>query len=818
MKKRRITIFAAVLTLLLSAAALAACSGQNLRINVPAVHGEAYTGTYTIPRFEVVNTDGLYMAEYTVKLKSMVGPDGSAVQLSADGREANIEEPGEYVLTYTAGKRVKDAEYTVLFHRSPPRIKIDEDEQLPAFYMQNATYPIPLFSWVGADTSKSWLKFYHLPADGGEREEISLSGGFTPPYGTGSYLFLVHAEDAYGTVNEYEFVRPAIPALAEVQDRVFYFNEKYGEYQIAKKVGQATWEYTTETFDGLNGTSSVWPVAGQTGSMKVKVTSAHEFADGNGKRELDLIFREPYESLLLYDYVTFSLYNPNDFDLWVFDVAWSGVQVRIEANSTAQLLFPTANGAAEGIIFYREPYSEETGTGGELADGTEFYISAVDAGRYDVENRAYYFDREIGRLQVGQIHGGTEVRVSYSEYAADGLTGDSAVWPLNGQKGSLEILSVNGGAVGLDLNPAIDFAEQGIDYVDFTVYNPNLHPISVIGVCDIPARQTASVRLEKDRSSSDHSFWTYIAFSGLTAGEKVYLSAGEAGEFAKYSIEKSGDLAASVSVAAQAKYSHTVTVSSSDVFTLTVTETESGKTVPVTPSDGYKTYTFVMPAANVTVHVMPAAVHEIVKAGPLADRVTVSAVSAKLGTVVTLSAENAFLPTVYETESNAGVPISAVDDKTFTFLMPDADVTVSAADFVEHRAYYLDTSLGASRIEGCTVRYIHGAFAGGEGALEVFPPFQQNVALDLGEAFVDLSGYDYLEFTVYNGANAAMEIWATGDGQGRPQYEAIAGGETKTVRFDLRYGWENTIRMYVNATQGTVKISAIDAFVIGSET
>ena len=59
---------------------------------------EAELGTYDIPKYDVVNSEGLIMAGYLVEVESVVGPDGKEVAVSYG--KINVSTPGIYVITY----------------------------------------------------------------------------------------------------------------------------------------------------------------------------------------------------------------------------------------------------------------------------------------------------------------------------------------------------------------------------------------------------------------------------------------------------------------------------------------------------------------------------------------------------------------------------------------------------------------------------------------------------------------------------------------------------------------------------------------------
>ena len=110
MMKKRNFILSFFLLLLGTLFAFAACGGEKtkeLRINVPEnTVLEAELGAYDIPKYDVVDSDGLIMAGYLVEVESVVGPDGKEVPVSYG--KINVSVPGIYVITYSAsGEGVK---------------------------------------------------------------------------------------------------------------------------------------------------------------------------------------------------------------------------------------------------------------------------------------------------------------------------------------------------------------------------------------------------------------------------------------------------------------------------------------------------------------------------------------------------------------------------------------------------------------------------------------------------------------------------------------------------------------------------------------
>ncbi|MDE5896508.1 MAG: hypothetical protein K2H43_01695, partial [Clostridia bacterium] len=117
---------------------LVACGSKELRIDVPErIEEDLGTGTYVVPRYDVVNGAGVIMAGYTVRLKSVTDPNGEAAEISREASTiVTLVGAGEYVFVYTADSdKVDDATVIMDFaDRTAPTINLSSS-QFPAFFI-----------------------------------------------------------------------------------------------------------------------------------------------------------------------------------------------------------------------------------------------------------------------------------------------------------------------------------------------------------------------------------------------------------------------------------------------------------------------------------------------------------------------------------------------------------------------------------------------------------------------------------------------------------------------------------------------------------
>lgn len=217
---------------------LAACGGQELKIDVPErIEEDLGTGTYVVPRYEVVNASGVIMAGYTVRLKSVTDPNGEAAQIAQEASTiVTLTGAGEYTFVYTAdSNKVADATVIMDFaDRTAPTINLSSS-QFPAFYIQGVTYTVPEYTLAGDFlASKCYTKVFYNDGQGSEDEEVAMNdGSFAVAHASGKYTVLIHVEDAAGNFNDYRYARSVYSPEHYEEDIVVYFNEAFGEKQVA---------------------------------------------------------------------------------------------------------------------------------------------------------------------------------------------------------------------------------------------------------------------------------------------------------------------------------------------------------------------------------------------------------------------------------------------------------------------------------------------------------------------------------------------------------------------------------------------------------
>ena len=164
MKKAKVIILWLVL-LFVSVAAFACAGGGNLKIDAPE-KVEAELGTYAIPKYDVIDGNGIVRAGYEVKLVSIKDSSGSAVDFS--GNSVVITTAGVYDFEYTAGnKKIPNVTVKVDFaDRTPPTVNVNTDSY-PDLFIKGHEYNLPQYSYgAGPDLSKCWMKMYYKPVSG----------------------------------------------------------------------------------------------------------------------------------------------------------------------------------------------------------------------------------------------------------------------------------------------------------------------------------------------------------------------------------------------------------------------------------------------------------------------------------------------------------------------------------------------------------------------------------------------------------------------------------------------------------------------------
>ena len=238
--KFRVCLITVLATVGLVAFALgfAACNrAGNLKIDAPErIEEDLGTGTYVVPRFDVVNEHGVIMAGYSVRLKSATDPNGEEAEISREASTiVTLVGAGEYTFVYTADSK-NVPERTVIMDfadRTAPTIKLSSS-QFPTFFIQGVTYSIPEYTLEGDYVaSKCYTKVFYSDENGEESEAELSDGSFTVKNGAQKYTILIHVEDAAGNDNDYRYSRSVHSPEHYEEDVVIYFNEKFGEKQVA---------------------------------------------------------------------------------------------------------------------------------------------------------------------------------------------------------------------------------------------------------------------------------------------------------------------------------------------------------------------------------------------------------------------------------------------------------------------------------------------------------------------------------------------------------------------------------------------------------
>lgn len=238
--KFRVCLITVLATVGLVAFALgfAACNrAGNLKIDAPErIEEDLGTGTYVVPRFDVVNEHGVIMAGYSVRLKSATDPNGEEAEISREASTiVTLVGAGEYTFVYTADSK-NVPERTVIMDfadRTAPTIKLSSS-QFPTFFIQGVTYSIPEYTLEGDYVaSKCYTKVFYSDENGEESEAELFDGSFTVKNGAQKYTILIHVEDAAGNDNDYRYSRSVHSPEHYEEDVVIYFNEKFGEKQVA---------------------------------------------------------------------------------------------------------------------------------------------------------------------------------------------------------------------------------------------------------------------------------------------------------------------------------------------------------------------------------------------------------------------------------------------------------------------------------------------------------------------------------------------------------------------------------------------------------
>lgn len=450
MKKTR--LLRLLLILAIVALAGTACSGKTTySINVSAEVHNAFCGKYTAPIFEVTNDKGEFMAEFSVRLKSVTDPAGTEVEVGDDGLTIQADEEGIYSFVFTAdSKKVADAVFKVKFSKKPPKITFDSS-QLPEYYFKGVPYDVPAAEFsTDAVLSKSNIKIFYAVDSTAERELITPSEGrFVPQYNIGNYIIAIHAEGEYGNVNEAEYIVPAQIGPDEIVDsKIGYFDEGFGFYQIKP------------VFSELKHTDDI-KYKKESGSLEI---SAKYGNYGKIATLKNLITKDVSD----YDALIFRVYNPNSFTVSVLFHEWFGM-VDIPANSWGAVDIETS--AITGPLGSQTITSLEDITGLDilalknykpLEAGEKLYFSAMYAYNYPsapeaVPGKVAYFDDEYGVMQLKASSSTAEYSTEQAYGGEAGSTKITISSDLDGQFMALKNIALS------DLS--------GYDYIIFRVYN-----------------------------------------------------------------------------------------------------------------------------------------------------------------------------------------------------------------------------------------------------------------------------------------------------------------------------------------------------------
>ncbi len=227
----------------------AACSGEKLKIDVPErIEEDLGTGTYVVPRYDVVSENGVIMAGYTVRLKSVTDPNGEEAEISREASTiVTLSGAGEYTFVYTADSK-KVAEATVIMDfadRTAPTITLPAS-QFPSFFIKNGSYTIPEYSISGDFVaSKCYVKVLYSDGQNADEEVELKNGSFVAAKDSGKYTVLVHVEDAAGNYNEYRYTRTVYAPESYDPATVVYFNEELGAKQVSAEESAYSGKYVS---------------------------------------------------------------------------------------------------------------------------------------------------------------------------------------------------------------------------------------------------------------------------------------------------------------------------------------------------------------------------------------------------------------------------------------------------------------------------------------------------------------------------------------------------------------------------------------------
>lgn len=213
-----------------SIASFAGCNA-GLYINAPEKL-EAELGVYVIPDYDVVNANGMIMAGYDVRLKSVTDANGKKVDF--DQNSVTVQEKGVYKFVYGA-KGVKDAAVSIDFaDRTAPTVNFAASN-LPSFFITGNSYRIPAYTLSGDYVrDKCFVKVFHIADDTNKTEtEVEIKANrFDVSETGGAYEIRIHVEDAAGNVRDYAYQRPVDGPEQLKENTIIYFDEAFGERQV----------------------------------------------------------------------------------------------------------------------------------------------------------------------------------------------------------------------------------------------------------------------------------------------------------------------------------------------------------------------------------------------------------------------------------------------------------------------------------------------------------------------------------------------------------------------------------------------------------
>ena len=460
---------ALILTVIMALTSFTACFiedlfGPKLRIDAPEETLEAELGSFDLPKYQVVDEEGLIHAEYKVIVKKVVDHNGNEVKIAYN--KINAIEPGVYTITYGVEEgKIADVEVKVNFaDKTAPTLEMDS-AALPKYYIQGMSYNMPAYQLAdGPDFEASYAKVLYFADKNAEGVEVTVTDGiFTVEHNSGFYQILIHAEDASGNFKEYTFNVEATGPSELVDGKVLYFDEKFGVSQV-----KCLWNLWDISY------SSEVAYGDEAGSLKI-VTSA--------QTDYIVLDKLVQADISEYDFLTFRVYNANDTDV-IAGYTWFGDTV-CKAREWTELTIPVSwfetknatdvdgrriyandlNGLAMRLF---ESYDADANT-----DGNTYYFSAMVATKVQPddaipEDVVFRFEKAADLAAVSLYWDGCNSLAINN----DVKFGD--------EKGSLEVKfnqAQEFNYVVLNMPNIKDVTPY--DYITFNVYNPKDFPITV---------------------------------------------------------------------------------------------------------------------------------------------------------------------------------------------------------------------------------------------------------------------------------------------------------------------------------------------------